>query len=417
MKIQLPRPLPFSVVALGGDLKCRPAIGAGGEAEVLDEIGDLASPEKQDALEAVLEARAPDAIACDRHPGYFSTSLAERVAAERGCKLFAVQHHRAHIAAACLEFGLFDEPVVGLAFDGTGYGDDGLAWGGEFFTGSLAQGFARAAHFAPLPLPGGDAAVRAPWRIALALLIERGASEADIAHWLASRRVPLGNSLSLWERAGVRAPSPASQCEATSPKGRGFELFRAGLKRGLAVGRSTALGRWFDAAAALLGVRAVVDFEAQGAIELQKLAEANVYDAQPGDWPWTVGESPATNLDSRLRGNDVTGAVHEPPLQVDFPDLLALARRDPAEAPRMAYAFHYSAVQATATAAIRLARETGAKTVLAAGGVLLNRLFDRLLGEALTAAGLTYRKPQKLPPGDQSIALGQIGLVLADTTR
>jgi hydrogenase maturation protein HypF len=407
MKIQLPHSLPFSLAALGGDLKCRPAVAIGAEADVLDEIGDLASPEKQDALETALEKIAPTAIVCDRHPGYFSTALAERVAAERGCKLFQVQHHRAHVAAACLEFGLYEEQVIGLAFDGTGYGDDGVAWGGEMFTGSLAQGFARAAHFAPVPLPGGDAAVRAPWRIALALLLERGVSEAEAGQWLASRRVPLVNSLSLGARVGVREPLPASQGEATSHKGRdfdlasskggGFELFRAGLNKNVAIGRSTALGRWFDAVSALLGVRVVVDFEAQGAIELQKLAEANAYDVQPGDWPFAVSETK--------------------PHVIDFPALPATARRAPTDAPRLAYAFHHAAAAAVAAAAARLAGETGARVVLASGGVFLNRLFDRLLAAALADAGLEYRKPQKLPPGDQAIALGQIGLVLAEVAR
>lgn len=364
MKIALPKNIQAPTVALGGDLKCRPVWAENGTAEVLDEIGDLAAPEAQDKLEALLERLSPEIIACDRHPGYYSTQLGERIAAERGCRLQYVQHHRAHVAAVCLERDLFDEPVIGLAFDGTGYGDDGVAWGGEIFSGSLNRGFTRVAHFAPLPLPGGDAAVRGPWRIALALLAERGVTDAQLEKWIALRQAPIHN----------------------------LTLFQAGLKAKLALGRSTALGRWFDVVSALLGVRVTAAFEAEPAIELQKLAETVVSPSPAVVWPYAIGG--------------------EAPAMIDFPTIPELAFTERADAAALAYAFHVSVARAVAEVAAREAREQGAKTVIASGGVFLNRLLDRLLQTELTAYGLPCVKSQQLPPGDQAIALGQIGLAL-----
>ena len=366
MKITLPKSIAAPAVALGGDLKCRPVWAQGGQAEVLDEIGDLAGPDTQDKLKALLDRLAPELIVCDRHPGYFSTSLGERVAAERGCRIAHVQHHRAHVAAVCLERGLYAEPIVGLAFDGTGYGDDGIAWGGEIFAGSLRDGLRRAAHFAPLPLPGGDAAVRGPWRIALAMLAERGVPENRLAEWIALRQAPVNiNDLA---------------------------LFQAGLRARLAVGRSTALGRWFDAVSALLGIRVIAAFEAEPAIELQKRAEA------------AGGPSPALEWPIAISAGE--------PAVIDFPAIPELAFAAAADAPALAYSFHVAVARAVAEVAARLARETGAKAVIASGGVFLNRLLDRLLNEELAARGLAAVKSQQLPPGDQAIALGQIGLVL-----
>jgi len=365
-------PIPFqlrqTILAVGADLKCRPALARGGAATFFEEIGDLAVPENQEALEALVERESPEMILCDRHPGYYSTQLAERLAAQRKVPLIQVQHHRAHVAAVALEQGLFTETVVGLAFDGTGYGDDGTAWGGEFFVGSVERGFERKAHFAVLPLPGGDAAVREPWRIALSLLIERAADPAVIESWITRCRVPL----------------------------RDLALFKKGLAAGIALGRSSALGRWFDAASALLGIRTIAAFEAEPAIELQKLAEK--YHDLVGEESWLFQVQP---------GNPGQ------PMIIDFPGLDRIAASNGQKAPAWALAFHVAAAEATVQAAKHLAQSAGTELVVASGGCFLNGLFDRLVRERLFAAGLNYIKPQGLPPGDQAIALGQLGLVLA----
>ncbi len=363
-------PLPHAparpLLALGGDLKCHPAVTRGDRLVMLDEVGDLAAPDKQDALEVLLDGQAPGALVCDRHPDYFSTNLAHRLAGEQRLPLREVQHHRAHVAAVCVEHRLFDAPVVGLAFDGTGFGDDGTVWGGEFFTGSVAGGLIRRAHFATVPLPGGDAAVRQPWRIALALLLERGASRAQAQAYLARHGIALGD----------------------------LPLFEKALANKLAVGRSSALGRWFDAVSALLGIRTVAQFEAQPAIDLQATAEKHFTTKVRGDWPYALG------------GDEV--------LVVDFPALAEAAQAPPDRAPALAVEFHHAAARATAEVAARLAAAANTELVVASGGCFLNKLFARLLDEQLAAAGLRPLKPVRLPPGDQALALGQIGLALYD---
>ncbi|MDP8256253.1 MAG: hypothetical protein P9M14_10930 [Candidatus Alcyoniella australis] len=366
VSIQLPRPTAVPLIAIGGDLKCRPALADGGMAHVADEIGDLADPDNQDALEDFVEQHRPAGIVRDAHPGYFSSMLAQRIADERGIELITVQHHRAHVAAVCLEHGLYHEPVVGLAFDGTGFGDDGTAWGGELFSGSLDDGLVRRAHFAPLPLPGGDAAIRQPWRIALALLLERGMPHDTIEGWLALRKVDPGD----------------------------LDLLLRSLTSDMPMARSTSLGRWFDAVSALLGVRTQAQFEAQPAIDLQNLAQQQDVHGLTAQWPFRV-ESNADGL-----------------LQIDFPNLVQDALSAPEHAPELAAAFHVAAAQATASVAIELAAQASTDKVLAAGGCFLNSLFEGLLVERLHAAGLQYLKSNKLPVGDQAIALGQIGLAL-----
>jgi len=365
INITIPWQSEHAIVALGADLKCRPAAAVSGTATIFDEIGDLAFPENQEALEKFLDRQAPKLLLCDRHPGYFSTELARRFAIERSVPVRDVQHHRAHVASVCVEHGLYEETVVGLAFDGTGYGDDGTAWGGEFLVGSVKAGFERKAHFAPLPIPGGDVAVRQPWRIALALLIERESDPLIIEDWIERRHVPV----------------------------RDLPLFRKALESGVAVGRSSALGRWFDAVSALLGVRVVADFEAQPAIELQKLAEKNISESPKHDWPLEVQPGD--------------------PIIIDFPDILRIATQEEKNIPRLAVAFHFAVAEAVAQVARHLAEAAGTNTVIASGGCFLNALLGRLLSGRLSEMGLTYVTPKNLPPGDQAISLGQIGLVLS----
>jgi len=365
ISIKLPRRTGEEVVALGADLKCRPALALNDTATILDEIGDLADPKNQEALEDLLDRRSHQVILCDRHPGYFSTELAHRISREKGTLLRDFQHHRAHVAAVCVEKGLFEETVVGLAFDGTGYGDDGSVWGGEFFVGSIAAGFARRAHFATLPIPGGDVAVRQPWRIALGLLIERGCDEGLVGDWMARRKIP--------------AMDPA--------------LFRKAFGARLYTARSSALGRWFDTASALLGVCPNAAFEAQPAIELQKLAQENISETCDIEWPFQIKT--------------------EDPIVIDFPDLLRIATSPEKDIPKLALAFHIAVAKATAEVASRLAESAHAERVIASGGCFLNGLFGRLLSERLSRSGLQYLKPGILPVGDQAIALGQIGLALS----
>ena len=359
------RPLAHPVVAVGGDIKCIPALGRGNEVRFGEDVGDLAHPEGQDRLrraveEMIAEAGGHCVIACDRHPRYFSGRVAREAAERHRLRLIEIQHHRAHVAAVVAEHRL-EETVVGLAFDGTGYGDDDVIWGGEFFVGSVDAGFRRLAHFAPLRLLGGDAAVREPWRVALGALLDRGRDEDAVLDWM--------------RRVGAPAES--------------FALFRRGLARGVNVATTTALGRWFDCASALLGACVRVEREAQAAIELEQEAAGDEAEAPPG----------YSRIDER-DGRRI----------IDLPGLFDASLRGAVDIPHEAAVFHAAAAEAAVEVAAALARESGARAVVAGGGCFLNRILCARMEKSLTAAGLEWRLPKSLPPGDQALALGQIVL-------
>lgn len=371
-RLRLSRPLPKAVVAFGGDLKCALAAGAGRDVAIFEPFGDLADPDTQDRLEAeaqrLVERAGPRAVlVCDKHPGYFSRRLCLRLAAEGGHTAIQVQHHRAHIAAVAAERGLLGQPVVAMAFDGTGYGDDGGIWGGEFFAGNPAGALERRASFAPLTLCGGDAAVREPWRIALACLLENGADAASIQAWL--KLVGEGE--------------------------RDASLFAAALSRGVNCVRTTSLGRWFDCFAALWGVRTRADFEGHAAIELQKTAEKAQHGCflGPADIAWMGEDLAVIRFDELLETFDYM-----------------LADWGPRHAALWARQFHASVAEAAALVAARLAQALGTETVVSGGGCFLNSLLCGMLDNHLERHGLKRVGPRSLPPGDAAIALGQIVL-------
>ncbi|MGI9132409.1 MAG: carbamoyltransferase HypF, partial [Rhodoferax sp.] len=247
-----PLPLPLvrsgaRVLALGAHLKNTVCVAGDDAAYLSQHIGGLDNAAAVGFLEetvahllGILEVR-PQVVAHDLHPDYASTHLALRLAAEWGVPTHAVAHHHAHIAAVCAEHGLV-EPVLGLAIDGVGLGPDGGLWGGELLVVDGAH-CVRLGHLAPLRLPGGERAAREPWRMALAALhgMGRGAQAAD---WL-QRHYP--------QRDG--------------------RLLLTLLERGLQCPPTSSLGRYFDAAAGLLGVRAQSHYEGQAAMELESLAE------------------------------------------------------------------------------------------------------------------------------------------------
>jgi len=372
-RLHLDRPLPAPVLAAGGDLKCSLGVGTGRNVVLYESIGDLELVENRDAFEKSFHrllgefSDSSPLLVCDKHPAYVSSGCCRRIAKERGLRLVEVQHHRAHVAAVAAEASLLDRPIVGLAFDGTGFGDDGTIWGGEFFVGQAPADLRRQASFAPLTLCGGDAAVRKPWRIALAWLIENGVDDGKIRAWA--------------ERVGVSLPD--------------LGLFRQSLDRGLNCVKTTALGRWFDCFSALLGVRTEIEFEAQAAIDLQKAAES--YDGGCFVGPATV----------RWMGDDLATITFE-----DFLEALdyMLVDWSPKHAAAFARQFHVSVAEAVADVAAQFARLTGAEHVLCSGGCFLYALLSDMLKARLKQGGLRQVMPKALPPGDQALALGQIVL-------
>jgi hydrogenase maturation protein HypF len=240
--LPLPHEAP-SLVAVGAELKNTFCVTRGREAFLSPHLGDLDSEAAYRAFRADLELYTtmlgvePEVVAYDLHPEY----LATKWALEQDAELVGVQHHHAHAAACLAEHGE-EGPALALVFDGTGYGIDGTLWGGELLRCDL-ESFERVAHLEPVPLPGGEAAIRAPWRVAAAHL----------------------------ERAGLRVPWPA------------WEQVRESLK--LDPPLASGMGRLFDAVAAILGVRERVSYEGQAAIELEQLAGA--VHAEP--YPWRFG--------------------------------------------------------------------------------------------------------------------------------
>ena len=264
-----------AVLAVGGELKNTFCLTDGSRAYLSGHIGDMATWETLRAFERAVgqlsEIRGTAVrLAADLHPGYHTRSWAERHAGDRPLDL--VQHHHAHVVSLLAEHGRIGEPIVGVSFDGTGYGCDQTIWGGEILTlGPDSHRFVRVGHLLPVPLPGGDAAVRNPWRMALSQL------------WMADID---------W------TPDLAPVAAATPDE---LRLIRSQLESGTGCVPCSSMGRLFDAVASLLGVRHRIDYEGQAAIELEALAES-AGDTRGPSLPLTV--RPDGVIDPRHHGAD-----------------------------------------------------------------------------------------------------------------
>lgn len=357
--LSLPVPASRPVLAVGAQLKSTLALARGGSVVVSQHLGDLdawpAYVAFTDAVQHLVHMSGvrPALVAHDLHPDYRSTVWA----AESGLPLLGVQHHHAHIAA-CLAEHAVTASVLGIAFDGAGLGTDGTVWGGEFLLADLT-GATRVGHLAPVPLPGGDAAVREPWRVALAWL--QRSLGADVAAEHGPRwddRWPAVLSLA----ASGRAPE------------------------------TTSVGRLFDAVAVLLGLLTHVTYEGQAAVELEALART-ADPARVPDYAFAVdsgGLDPAPMFTALL--TDRTRGV---PLEL------------------LAAGFHRGLAEAAARLAAQLASESGVDTVALSGGVFANVLLSDLVADPLAAGGLRVLQHEQLPPGDGGISVGQAAVAAA----
>jgi len=260
-----------SILAVGGELKNTICLTQGKNAFLSQHVGDLENLESYgffeeaiEHLERILEIK-PQIVAYDLHPGYFSTKWAlER----KGVALVGVQHHHAHVAS-CMAENHLEGQVIGFALDGTGYGTDGQIWGGEVLIADYRE-FERVAHFDYVPMPGGEAAVREPWRMAVAYLDHHFGDE--FVRW----RVPFVEELDA----------------------RDTDVLLRMIERGVNSPKTSSCGRLFDAVAALVGVRRTVNYEAQAAIELEMaMAAVTIEDAYPLDivssnTPWIIDTKP-----------------------------------------------------------------------------------------------------------------------------
>jgi len=342
------------VLGVGGELKATVCLARDGEAILSQHLGDLDDADSFAFFEeavtrlSALVGAEPRVIAHDLHADYRST----RWARATGLPCIAVQHHHAHIASCLAEHGQ-TEPVLGVAFDGTGLGTDETLWGGEILVADLGE-VRRVAHLRPLPLLGGEAAIREPWRLAAAALLEAGETTDLLGHVLPERLRALEQ---LWARPHLSA-------------------------------RASGAGRWFDAVAALCRLRSEISYEGQAAIELEAAAA-------PGDHPaYDVGftrdgEGPLVmNLLATVRAiaADLRAGV----------DGAAIAAR-----------FHYTLARAIALAC-EFARTQGAPaTVALSGGCFQNRRLTELTKTELESLGFEVLLHERVPCNDGGLALGQ----------
>jgi hydrogenase maturation protein HypF len=359
----LPLALPFEVppvLAAGADLKNTCALGSGRYAWVSQHVGDMDDISTLDALTRTqrhlseLTGVRPEVLVADRHPGYRSGDWARGHADGRPVRL--VQHHHAHIAAVMAEHGIgIDEQVIGVAFDGTGYGDDGAVWGGEVLIADY-KSYRRPAHLGYVPLAGGDASVLRPYRMALSHLRAAGLA---------------------WhpELPAVAACPPAER-----------DVLAHQLATGFGCVPTSSMGRLFDAVSSLAGVRHLAEYEAEAAIVLE--GRARGADSGAG---YEFGLADPTVADPgpviRAVAEDVASGV------------------DPAV---IAARFHAAVTALIAALAERCRTQTGLDVVALGGGVFQNALLIEAAGRALAERGFTVLRPRLLPPNDGAIALGQI---------
>ena len=363
----LPIALPFPVapvLAVGADLKSVCAVAEGRYAWMSQHIGDmddLATIEAFGATEQHMRALTgvvPERLVADAHPGYRSSQWAQSHAGER--VVVTVQHHHAHIAAVMAEHGLDgSQPVIGIAFDGTGYGDDSAIWGGEVLVADYKE-YRRASHLAYVPLAGGEVSVRRPYRMALAHLRAAGIDwHEDLA------------------------------CVTACPPGE-RDVLRHQLDTGFGCTPTSSMGRLFDAVASLIGVRHIVDFEAQAAIELEGLARSWVRKAGPSK-RYSFG--------------------HVDPLCFDAAPLIRAIVADldaGTDKALIAARFHQALAELVLDLAVHERDATDLNTVVLGGGVFQNSLLLRSARRLLLSSGFKVLVPTRLPPNDGGLALGQI---------
>ena len=349
LPVTLPAGLGVPTLAVGGQLKAAFALGEGRQAFLSHHLCDLDQWLALQAFEACiprygeLTRIVPQRVVHDLHPDYAST----RWAAAQGLPRVAVQHHHAHFASCLAENG-FVGPAIGVCFDGTGYGVDGTIWGGEFLVGGLRE-VTRAAHLLPVTMPGGEQAIREPWRMAIAHLRAAGEDPAGLG----------------FDECALRMHGPLT----------------------------SSMGRLFDAVSAIAGVRqSRVSYEGQAAIELEWAAGGvDVAAPYPVD---LIEEEDRIVIDTR-------------------PLIAAAARDARSNVPGIARRFHFGVVEIIARVCARLRERTGIEVVALTGGVFMNAILLRESSSRLAARGFQVLRHRLVPPNDGGLALGQLAAAAA----
>jgi hydrogenase maturation protein HypF len=360
LAIRLPVDTERSILACGGELKNTFALVRGRDAFLSQHLGDLTSErayrsfvDSIDHFKGLLGV-TPEVVAHDLHPAYRSTVYAKTL---DGVERVGVQHHHAHIASCLADNGV-DRRVIGVAWDGTGYGVDGHVWGGEFLIADLTD-FVRAGRFDLVPMPGGDAAIREPWRMAAAFL-----------------KTAYGDAMATLDLAFVRRLDPTA-----------WRTLSRAIDRGLNVPLTSSAGRLFDAVASLLGLRDSVEFEGQAAMELEALAEPRA----DRIYPTGVTETDGTLI---VRTEDIICGVVEDLLRETTPATIS-AR------------FHATLADVLVQVCRRIRQRTGIDAVALSGGVFQNVWLLGAALEALETAGFEVYSHRRVPANDGGLALGQ----------
>jgi hydrogenase maturation protein HypF len=362
--------------AVGAELKCAVATYRNCQVILSQHLGNLTQSRTFDAFKRTISdlcelfGIVPHWIAHDLHPGYLSTQHARHLAEQQGLPLIAVQHHHAHAASVLAEHGLTG-PALAVVCDGTGYGTDGSIWGGELLAVKLTD-FRRIGRMRPMPLPGGDAAAKQPWRSALALLF--------LAHGRDFVKLPICRQL------------------ASDPQ---VQFVSQMLLTGTNCIQSSSTGRIFDAVAALLGLCRENRFDAEAPATLEAAA--------------AQCKRLSHNLDDSYGLSVVEGLI-----EIDLSPLVRkIVRRAQLGVPAddLAMLFHEALAAAWESAVAKAAQSTGLNTIALSGGVFCNELFGDLLETRLQRRGLRVLRHRQIPPNDGGIAFGQAAVAAARISK
>lgn len=360
-------------LALGGQQKSRFCLGWGNRAFLSREFGDLNFTDNFSDYRSSLENTCrelnflPGTIACDLHPDYTLTRWADRFRFRRAPRagVFAVQHHHAHIASVLAASGT-PGPVIGISWDGTGYGDDGALWGGEFLIADTRK-YTRAAHLEYILLPGGEKAIEEPWRMAVSYLYHFEGKDF------------LDRKLSFFHKL---------------PDGR-IRLLLAMIDKKINSPPTSSVGRLFDAVSALLGLTWINRFPSQAAIDLERAAGGDTARTYP--------------FNLKRKGETYIISFKEMFLKI-LEDL-----NDKVPKSAIATGFHNTLIKMGVEVASRISQETGLKSVVLSGGVFQNQIISKGLNARLKTIGLNPVSASRVPVHDGAIALGQAVIANAMT--
>jgi hydrogenase maturation protein HypF len=363
--VRLPWQAERPILATGAEMKNTLCLLSGHDAILSQHIGEVDSVEALDYYRQVLDHLmaifkiTPEIIVHDQHPGYLTTRLARELADTYQLERIAAQHHHAHIAACLGEHGQIG-PVIGVAFDGTGYGPDGAIWGGEILVAGVDD-YERFAHLEYLPLPGGEAAIRRPYRIAWGYLFALTGTIPDIP---------------------ALAGFPAQEKQIVAQQ----------AERGINAPLTSSCGRLFDAVSALIGICPTTTFEAQAAIALELAARESDL-SHIGPYPFEIDREGVIRVGAMLNS-----IVEDARSGRSVSDISA--------------AFHHTLAAITVEAAELARAKTGLDTAALSGGVFQNRLLLRLVRDGLRSAGFTVLTHRQVPANDGGLSLGQAVIAL-----